>query len=150
LEIGKVLGDPVRKLGELLVLQDIDEVGGQDARLAEIAPRIREGGKGQVWGLIIKIDEKGIWGLPMQAVLLQLPYREIPQIPGEDDGGAADDLGRDDMTITGIRQGDRANVSLIGGDHCVRQGVLHQAPVICKRSIGMAGTLAARFRIHSS
>src|SRR5258708_6065640 len=125
-EIDEVSGNPGRKLDEPLVLHDIDEVRSRDASLAEIAPRIRERGERHVRRLVTEVDEKCIRGLPAKAVFLHLSRRKIPQIPGQDDGGAARDSGRHDMAIIGIRQSDSLNMSLVSRYYRAGQRVVHK------------------------
>lgn len=50
----------------------------------------------------------------------QFFHRKVPSVPGDDQGSASDDGGRDDVTIIGIRQIDRRDMTLIIGDPRIR------------------------------
>ena len=71
-----MLLEPCHKLGELLMIENIDEIRCRDARLVQIAPGIRQGADRQIRGFIIEASEKGIGGLRAQAEFLQRSSEE--------------------------------------------------------------------------
>jgi hypothetical protein len=76
--------------------------------------------------LVEEVSDKGVWGHPSEAELLQLACWKVTQVPRENVRCVSGDSGCDDMTIIWIWQGYPRNVFLVPTDRRRRERIIHQ------------------------